>query len=87
MERRNFKHEGERNELGNKIDYISDKNIYLSKSFSEYIHLQCYNVYNKFELKDIITLKSPGLHLQIKIKTLMLVIECCPYGHILTQSL
>ena len=27
--------------LGNNRDYMSDKNIYLSKSFSEYIHLQC----------------------------------------------
>ena len=27
------------------------------------------------------------LHLQNKIKTLMLIIGCCPYGQILTQSL
>ena len=26
---------------------ILDKNFYLSKSFSELIHLQCYNMYNK----------------------------------------
>ena len=40
-----------------------------------------------FELKTSEELKSAGLHLQIKIKALMLIIGFCPYGQILTQSL
>ena len=40
-----------------------------------------------FELKTSEELKSAGLHLQIKIKALMLIIGFCLYGQILTRSL
>ena len=38
---------------------VLDKNVCLIKSFSESVHLQCYNMYNKIRTKSIISIKIP----------------------------
>ena len=40
-----------------KVINILDKNNYLSKSFSESIHLQYYDMYNKIRAKNIVRIK------------------------------
>ena len=73
--------------LGNKLDKIYQiKYLFKQKLFGMNLSSILLCTIN-FELKTSEELKSAGLHLQIKIKALMLIIGFCPYGQILTQSL
>ena len=69
--------------LGNKLDKIYQIN-YLFKHQS-FFSATISTI--KLELKKSEELKSAGLQLQVKIKMLILILACCPYGQTLTQSL